>query len=109
MTALVRLEDVARSVAEAVMAVPGVAGLTPGPGVEVSTQFSGGKIVGVRLGGEQVEIHIRADRVPLPPIANEAVAAARRVLAATGDERRVLVVVDDVVADEFDRRRVDRG
>jgi hypothetical protein len=108
MTTVVRREDVARSVAEAVTAVPGVAGLTPGPGVEVSTQFSGGKVVGVRLGGEQVEIHIRADRMPLPPIAAEAIAAARRVLAAIGDERRVLVVVDDVVADAFDRRRSDR-
>jgi hypothetical protein len=101
---MVRREDVARSVAEAVTAIPGVAGLSPGTGVEVSTQFSGGKVVGVRLNGEKVEIHIRADRVPLPPIADEAVVAARRVLAAVGDDRPVLVVVDDVAAEAFDRR-----
>jgi hypothetical protein len=103
-----RVEDVARAVAEAAMAVPGVAALTPGTGVEVSTQFSGGKVVGVRLHGDEVEIHIRADRVPLPAVGREVVAAARRVLAAAGDERRVLVVVDDVVLDALDRRGASR-
>src|SRR5688572_8791680 len=105
MSTTMRVEDVARSLAEAVTAVPGVASLSPGSGVEVSTQFSGGKVVGVRLGGEQVEIHIRADRGPLPAVADEVTAAARRVLAAIGDGRRVLVFVDDIAIEAFDRRR----
>jgi hypothetical protein len=101
---MVRREDIARAVADAVLAVPGVAGLSPGSGVEVSTQFSGGKVIGVRLTGNEVEVHIVADRGPLPPIANEAAAAAGRVLSAGGDNRPVLVVVDDIVTDAMTRR-----
>jgi hypothetical protein len=101
---MVRREDIARAVAEAVQAVPGVAGLSPGTGVEVSTQFSGGKVTGVRLTGDEVEVHIIAGRGPLPPIANEAAAAARRVLRTVGDDRPVVVVVDDIAADALTRR-----
>jgi hypothetical protein len=101
---MVRLEDIARAVADAVLAVPGVAGLSPGTGIEVSTQFSGGKVIGVRLSGDEVEVHIVADRGPLPPIANEAAAAARKVLRADGDDRPVVVVVDDIVSGALTRR-----
>jgi len=101
---MVRIEDIARSVADAVLAVPGVAGLSPGTGVEVSTQFSGGKVIGVRLTGEEVAVHITADWMPLPPIASEVAAAAARVLAAVGDNRPVSVVIDDVVPEAFTRR-----
>jgi hypothetical protein len=101
---MVRREDIARAVADAALAVPGVAGLSPGTGVEVSTQFSGGKVIGVRLTGDEVEVHIIADRVPLPPIANEAAAAAGRVLKAGGDDRPVVVVVDDIVPHAMTRR-----
>ena len=104
MTAVVRREDVARAVADAVTAVPGVAGLSPGSGVEVSTQFAGGKVVGVRLTGDEVEIHIVADQVPLGRVGDEAAAAARRVLTANGDTRPVIVVIDDVAAEALDRR-----
>ena len=104
MTTLVRREDLARSIADAATQVSGVAGLTGGPGVEVATLFAGGKVVGLRLGDDQVEVHLIADRVPLPPVAQEAAAAVRRVLAAFGDRRSVQVVVDDVVAEAVDRR-----
>lgn len=104
MTTVVRLEDLALSLADAITAVPGVSRLTGGPGVEVSTQFAGGKVVGLRLGEQQVEVHIVVDRVPLRQVADEAAAAARRVLAAAGDRRGVQVVVDDVVAEAIDRR-----
>jgi hypothetical protein len=72
--------------------------------VEVSTQFSGGKVLGLRLTSDPVEVHIRADRVPLPPVAEAAATAARTVLAAAGDDRPVRVVVDDIVADALNRR-----
>ncbi len=101
---MVRREDIARAVADAVRAVPGVAGLSPGSGIEVSTQFSGGKVIGVRLTGDEVEVHIVADRMPLPPIANEAAAAARLVLTAAGDDRPVVVVVDDIATESLTRR-----
>ena len=108
MTTSMRVEDVARSVAEAVTAVPGVAALMPGTGIEVSTQFSGGKVLGVRRGGDEVEVHIKVDRAPLTAVANDVMAAARRVLAAAGDERRVLVVVEDVDLRRMDRRGASR-
>jgi hypothetical protein len=105
-----RREDLARAVAEAVTAVPGVAALVPGPPdrvtVEASTQFSGGKVIGLRLSTDPVEVHIRADRVPLPPVAEAAATAARTVLAAAGDDRPVRVIVDDVVADAIGRRSI---
>ena len=67
---MVRREDVARAVADAVLAVPGVAGLSPGTGVEVSTQFSGGKVIGVRLTGAEVgwwDLKARGDEWKLDP------------------------------------------
>jgi hypothetical protein len=82
-----------------------VARLHPGGGVEVATLFPGGKVIGLRLSGEVVEVHLVADRVPLPPIADEAAAAARRVLNAVGDGRDVRVVVEDVEAYAVERRR----
>jgi hypothetical protein len=101
----VRREDLARSIADAVTAVPGVAGLTSsGSAVEVATLFAGGKVVGLRLADDTVEIHIVAARVPLGPVADEAAAAARRVLGAAGDNRSVRVVVGDVLVDALDRR-----
>lgn len=99
-----RREDLARSVADAVLEVPGVARLSPGSSVEVATLFAGGKVVGLRLSGEVVEVHIVADRVPLPQVAEQASAAAMRVLSAAGDDRQVLVVVDDVEESAVDRR-----
>ncbi|MFC7484639.1 hypothetical protein ACFQX7_37875 [Luedemannella flava] len=99
-----RREDLVRALAEAVEQVPGVARLHPGTVVEVATHFAGGKVVGVRL-GDPVEIHIVADRVPLPPVAAEVAAATRRILAAAGDDRQVTVVVDDVVEAALERRR----
>jgi hypothetical protein len=99
-----RREDLARAVADAVTEVPGVSALVSGPGVEVSTQFSGGKVIGLRLSSDPVEVHIRADRVPLPPVAEGVAAAAQRVLHAAGDDRAVRVVVVDVVEDALHRR-----
>lgn len=100
-----RREDLALAVADAVTSVPGVARLSPGPGVEVATLFAGGKVIGLRLSGATVAVHIVADQGPLKPIAEEVAAAARRVLSAAGDGRPVTVVVEDVEAAALDRRR----
>ena len=44
----------AAAVAAALARVPGVARLSPGTGVEVATQFAGGKVVGVGVRGDAV-------------------------------------------------------
>ncbi len=100
-----RREDVARAVAEAACAVPGVAGLSSVGDVEISTQFAGGKVLGVRLRSDSAEVHIIAERVPLPPIADEVVRAVAAVLTAAGEPRPVTVVVADVATEALDRRR----
>lgn len=104
----VRREDLARSIAEAVAAVPGVAGLHPGFGVEVATLFSGGKVIGLRLGGERVELYITAGSADLQTVAHDAARAAARVLAAVGDRRPVDVVVADVLTEAL-RSRAEGG
>ena len=104
MTSTMRREDVARAVADAVLAVPGVARLAVGSGVEVATHFPGGKVLGLRLAGDCAEVHIVADRVPVNAVADEAGAAARRVLDAAGDQRGVRIVVDDLLTSAIERR-----
>lgn len=99
-----RREDIAHAVADAATAVPGVARLSPGSGVEVATLYAGGKVIGVRLSGEAVEVHIVANTAPLQPVATEVNLAVRRVLGAAGDNRPVNVVVDDVEAAAVNRR-----
>lgn len=85
----------ARSIADAVSALPDVRRLTGGDAIEVATQYPGGKVVGVRL-GETVQVHLVARRVPLPPVGAAAARAARAVLARAGDDRPVEIFVDDL-------------
>jgi phenylpyruvate tautomerase PptA (4-oxalocrotonate tautomerase family) len=103
-TTVVRREDLARSLADAVTAVPGVAALTGGPGVEVATFFSGGKVTGLHLGDDQVDVHVVIDQTPLQVVAEAAAGAALRVLSAAGDSRRVQVIVEDVALEALGRR-----
>jgi hypothetical protein len=88
--------ELAAAVREAALAVPGVARLAPGTGAEVATHFPGGKLVGVRLAGATVQLHLVVDRLPVPPIAGQVERAVRAVLAGAGDPRPVRVVVEDV-------------
>jgi hypothetical protein len=90
-----RPEQVASSVRDAVLAVPGVVRLTPGGPIEVATLYAGGKVVGVRL-GDPVEVHIVVDRLPIPPLAEQVRAAVRTALERSGESHPVEVVVDDV-------------
>lgn len=85
----------AKAVRDAVLAVDGVAGLgTTGP-VEVATRYAGGKIGGIRL-GDEVEVHVTVDPVPIGPVGERIQAAVRAVLERAGVQRPVEVVVDDV-------------
>lgn len=86
---------VAAAVRAAVLAVPGVTRLTPGTGVEVATQFPGGKIAGIRL-GDPVEVHVEIGPVPIAPVAKKIQAAVRNVLSRSGLDSSVEVVVDDI-------------
>jgi len=101
---VVRREDLANAVAEAARAVPGVAGLSPGRPVEVSTQFAGGKVLGVRLRDEFAEVHIVVDRAPLQRIAEDVAQAVGLVLAAAGQPRPITVVIDDITPEAMERR-----
>ena len=87
-------ERLAVAVRDAVLAIPGVARLTPGDAIEAATYFAGGKVVGVRL-GDPVEVHVAVDRLPIVPIAERIRAAARGVLERNGESWPVEVVVDD--------------
>jgi len=89
-------QALATAVREATLAVPGVAWLASTAAVEVATYFAGGKVVGVRLAGDTVEVHVVLDRLPVPPVASRVDQAVRQVLAAAGDPRPVRVVVEDV-------------
>ena len=97
----------ARAVAAAARAVPGVAALTPGRFAPAATYGPGGVVHGVavrrRTGGVTVEVHLCAAYAPaldLPALADRvrrAVAVAVAVGAGGGGPRLPIdVVVDDV-------------
>jgi hypothetical protein len=86
---------VAAAVAVAVDTVAG-ARRTSGTGVEVATQYRGGKTVGVRLSDEGVEVHVVAERPGVARLADEIHVAARSALDGLGDRRPVGVFIDDL-------------
>ncbi|WP_329110425.1 hypothetical protein OG792_15850 [Micromonospora sp. NBC_01699] len=86
----------ATAVRDAVLGVDGVAGLSTGGPVEVATLYAGGKVSGVRLADDLVEVHVTVDAVPIEPLGERIRAAVRSVLERAGADRPVEVVVDDV-------------
>jgi hypothetical protein len=91
----------AAAVATALARVPGVARLSPGSGVEVATQFAGGKVVGVGLRDDAVVAYLVVDRLPVDRVARAARAAAEAALAGLGVARRLDLVIDDVELDQL--------
>jgi hypothetical protein len=85
----------ALAVAAAVDTVAGVR-RTGGQGVEVATQYPGGRALGVRLGTDEVTVHVIAERFPLDALAEAVRFAARSALAGLGDSRAVAVTIDDL-------------
>jgi hypothetical protein len=85
----------ALAVAAAVGSVGG-ARLTGGPGTEVSTQYPGGRVLGVRLGTDEVTVHVVAERLPLDAVAEAVRSAVRSALVSFGDMRTVAVAIDDL-------------
>jgi len=94
-TSVVRREDVARAAAVAAQGVAGVARLSAGSGVEVSTPFAGGKVVGVRLTPTGAEVHVVVNGYDIGQVADDVLTAVSATLTAAG----VPAVVDVVVAD----------
>ena len=78
-----------------------MARLSPGTGVEVATQFAGGKVVGVGVRDDAVVAHLVIDRLPLDQVARAARAAAEAALADLGVARRLDLVIDDVDLDRL--------
>src|SRR5262245_4955268 len=96
----------AAAVATALARAPGVARLSPGTGVEVATQFAGGKVVGVRVREDAVVAHLVIDRLPVDQVATAARAAAEAALADLGVACRLDLVIDDVDLDRLPPTRV---
>ncbi len=95
---------VALAVAAAVDEVAGVR-RTGGIGVEVATQYAGGRVVGVGLSDAGVVVHVIAERLPLEPVISAVQDAARQALQSLSDPRAVNVVVDDLDVKHLPRRR----
>jgi hypothetical protein len=94
----------ALAVAKAVDSVPGVR-RSPGPGVEVATQYREGKVTGIGL-GDTVQVHVVVEVLPLEAVTDQVHRAARHALDAAGDSRAVAVTVDDIDVATFPRRMV---
>jgi hypothetical protein len=91
----------AAAVATALARVPGVARLSPGTGVEVATQFAGGKVVGVAVRDDAVVAHLVVDRLPVDQVARAARMAGEAALADLGVARRLDLVIDDIELDRL--------
>lgn len=95
---------VAGSVAAAVDQVPNVR-RSGGSGVEVSTQYPGGRILGVALSDTEVVVQVIAEALPLDPVVAAVRAAALGALESLSDSRGMRVVVDDLDVSRLPRRR----
>ena len=91
----------AQAVAAGVLAVPGVARLSGGRGIEAATLYPGGKVVGVVTDDQVVRVHLVAGRLPLGPLVQEVRAAVAIVLVALGAARVVDLVVEDLELDQL--------
>ncbi|MEV4759377.1 hypothetical protein AB0J86_30375 [Micromonospora sp. NPDC049559] len=99
--------ELAATVRDAVLAVPGVVRLTPGGPVEAVTFYPGGTVVGVRL-GDPVQVRVEVDPVPIGPLADRIRQAVQTVLERHGERPGPIeIFVDDLAVD--DRQPVEFG
>jgi hypothetical protein len=89
---------IARAVA---VAVAGLARLTPGSGVEAATHFAGGKILGVVVADDRIEVHVAVRELPVAQAAERVREAARRALGALRAQRPIDVLVEDLDIDSL--------
>lgn len=95
--------ELARALHDEIGRVPGVSRLGGGNGVEASTQYAGGKVVGVSVAGTRIEAQVVACELPVTAVAERVHRAAGLVLLAAGDHRPVRVVITDVDIDSLGR------
>ena len=76
-----------------------------GSGVEVSTQYRGGRVLGVALGDTEVVVQVTARALPLEPLVAAVRDAALGALRSLSDNRDIRVVVDDLDVNRLPRRR----
>jgi hypothetical protein len=100
---------IARAIAAGVANVPGVARLDPGTGVEVATQYAGGKVPGVAVRPDRIVVRVVLDRLPVAPVADHAHMVAQTVLRAVGWSRPVELVVADVDLDQLPEPAAERA
>lgn len=87
--------EAADTVADAVLATPGVAGLHPGMFGEVGTYLPGRRVDGVRLGDNDIDVHLTVrEGAPV----RETAAAVREAVAREFPGQAVNVTVEDVIA-----------
>ena len=77
-----------------------------GSGVEVSTQYRGGRVLGVAVSDPRVVVQVTALALPLEPLVAAVRDAAVGALRSLSDNREVRVVVDDLDVDRLPRRRI---
>ncbi len=81
------------AVAAAVSACPPVAALAGGAYGEIATYLPGRRLLGVRLSGEELEVHVVARwGTPLPEVAHR----VREAVAPLAGGRPVTVYIDDI-------------
>lgn len=85
--------ELADRVAERVRAVPGVVGLHAGTFGEAATYLPGRRVTGVRMGDEQVDVHVVTE---WDRDVREVAAAIRSALTELLPSRPVTVTVEDV-------------
>ncbi len=97
--------SLARAIAEAVRALPGIAELSPGQGAEQATYGPGEKVPGIVVAwvddGLEIEVHVcvhYTSALVLPELAARVRTAVRQTVEGreTRPLRRVDVAVDDV-------------
>jgi hypothetical protein len=97
--------EIALAVAAAVDAT-GFVRRTGGNGVEIATYYAGGKVLGVKLGGEHVTVHVVALRLPLDDTARVVHVACRHALEQLSLDWPVEVAIDDLDVDGLATGRV---
>jgi len=87
--------ELARAAVQAALATEGVHSMGRGRYVEAATYEGGEKVSGVVVSPEEVEIHIVA-RYPLPKPIPEISGSIIERVAPHADDRRTVVVVEDL-------------
>ncbi len=85
-------------VAAAVDATGGVR-RSGGAGVEVATQYRGGRVQGVRIGDGEIIVHVTAEQLDVRRVGDDVRAAVGQVLTGADADRRIVVCVDDIDLD----------